>query len=516
MLLKRSSFACGALLLLGVAPVARAVEPARPNVLLIFTDDQRYTGVHALGGQAVHTPHMDRLQAEGISFDRTYLMGAFTGATCVPSRAMLMTGRNLFALEQEGRTIPASHTTIGQAFRQAGYQTHIVGKWHQDKPSLVRSFDSGSSLMSLGVYLQDHFRMPLWNWDRTGKFSDRDAYLLTYDEHGQVFRRPVASTDKRGPIANEKTGPLDSAIFADSAIKFIQTEDRAKPFFLYLAFHSPHDPRQAPAKYKQMYPEDQIALPPSYLAQHPFDNGAMVIRDEELAPWPRTPKDIRKHLSDYYAAISFLDAQFGRVIQALKDNGTYDNTLIVFSSDSGLAVGNHGLMGKQSVYDEDGIHVPFIVSGKLLKEKGRRIGAACYTRDIFPTICDLAGIPIPASVTGISLLPVINHQTEAIHDYTYHAYRQFQRAYRKGDYKLIEYVRAPDVIKKGAEIVTGSRVTQLFDVRTDPWEINDLSFLPGFQERVRMMRQEMKQAALTLGDNKKATGEPYDFWDYYP
>ncbi len=167
--------------------------------------------------------------------------------------------------------------------------------------------------------------MPLWDWDPTGKFKAEDAYLLTYDQSGQIHRRPLAPTDKRGPTGNEKTGPLDSQIFADSAVNFIKTEARAKPFFMYLAFHCPHDPRQAPEKYKQMYPEDQIPLPPSYLAQHPFDNGAMVIRDEELAPWPRTPAVIRLHLSDYYAAISFLDAQLGRVIQALKDNGTYDN-----------------------------------------------------------------------------------------------------------------------------------------------------------------------------------------------
>jgi len=508
------TFSC-ALLLVCNAGTSFAAERAKPNVLLIYTDDQRYSGVHALGRQAVQTPNLDRLQAEGLNFTHTYLMGSFLGATCVPSRATLLTGRTLFELDQAGHIIPQNQTTIGEAFHAAGYQSYIVGKWHQDKASLARSFDSGATIMSLGPYLQDHFRMPLWDWDPTGKFKAEDAYLLTYDKDGKGFRRPLSPNDKRGPIGDEHTRPLDSQIFADSAIQFVEMKDTSKPFFMYLAFHSPHDPRQAPEKYKAMYPEDKVVLPPSYLAMPSFDNGCLMIRDEELAPWPRTPEVTRKHLSDYYAAISFLDTQIGRVIQALKDNGTYDNTLIVFASDSGLAVGNHGLMGKQNVYDEDGLHVPFIISGNLVKEKGRTIDALCYINDIFPTICDLAGIPQPASVTGKSLGPVIRHEASEVRDYTYHAYTQYQRAYRKGDFKLIEYVRAPDAQKGKKESVAGSRVTQLFNISNDPWETTDLSFRPEFQEQIHRLRQEMKQTAVTLGDNKKTTGETYDFWDYY-
>ena len=159
-----------------------------------------------------------------------------------------------------------------------------------------------------------------------------------------------------------------------------------------------------------MYPEDKIKLTPSYMQEHPFDNGDMVLRDEALAPWPRTAKVARQHLSDYYAIITHLDAQIARVIAALKASGQYENTLIILAGDSGLAVGNHGLIGKQNVYNEDGIHVPFIISGNLVKDKGRRIDALCYTHDIFPTIAGLAHLPLPASVTGKSLVPVINRK----------------------------------------------------------------------------------------------------------
>ncbi|PKQ64790.1 arylsulfatase [Labilibaculum filiforme] len=487
----------------------------KQNVLLIFTDDHRYSGVHALGHQQVKTPNIDALATNGIAFTNAYLMGSFSGATCVPSRAMLHTGRQLFHLKGEGHFIPEDQTTIGERFNEAGYNTQMVGKWHQDNNSLVRSFDSGSTVMGRGLYLTDHFRMPLWDWDKEAKFSNDDAYLLVYDENGNTVRRALTKEDKRGPTGTEEDGPHTSEIFADKAINYIESYKEKDPFFMYLAFHAPHDPRQAPQKYRDMYPADSIQLPPSYMPQHPFDNGHMVLRDEALAPWPRTPEVARQHLADYYAIITHLDAQIGRVITALKESGQYENTLIVFAGDSGLAVGCHGLIGKQSVYDEDGVHVPFIISGANGAEKGKRIDALTYTYDIFPTICDLTNLSIPESVDGKSLVPVIKGEKKQVRDYTYHAYRQHQRAYRKGDYKLIEFVRAKDFSKQKGEFVSGSRVTLLFNIKNDPWETTNLSFLPEYEEVLKVMRIEMKEKAVELGDYKEHIDYAYDFWDFY-
>jgi len=487
-----------------------AQEKPKPNIILIFTDDHRYSGVHIHGNEQIHTPNIDQLAKEGVRFSNAYLMGAFEPATSVPSRANLMSGKNLFELKKEGREIPKEHTTMGEAFKNAGYHCHIVGKWHQDRVSLHRSFHSGNTIMGLGLYLIDQYRMPLWDWDSSGKFDKKNAYLLEYNAIGNIVKKSLTGSETKGPIGTEKIGPHTSEVFAGQAISFIEKYKENAPFFMYLAFHAPHDPRQAPMRYKEMYPEQNIVLPPSYMPQHPFDNGAQTVRDEALAPWPRTPEVAQKHLSDYYAAITHLDAQIGLIIDALKKSGQYDNTLIIFSGDSGLGLGSHGLMGKQNLYNETGLHVPFIISGNLIKQKDTVFDNLCYIHDIFPTICDFAGVSIPESVTGNSVMPILlNTPSKSTRTYTYHAYMQCQRALRKGDYKLIEYVPEREINADGTTVMMGSRVTQLFNLKNDPWELNNLAYLNEYQAIVKEMRTEIIKAA------EKHQDVNNEFWRFY-
>jgi arylsulfatase A-like enzyme len=421
----------------------------------------------------------------------------------------------LFQLKGQGHTIPKEHITIGETFTNAGYNTYMVGKWHQDNAALARSFNAGGTIQGRGLYLVDHFRQPYHKFDKRGEFASEDIFMIVLDENGKRKIRKPTKEDKRGPVGTEFDGPHSSEIYAESASEFINDYDKNEPFFMYLAFHAPHDPRQAPQNYRDMYPPDEIELMPSYMPQHPFDNGHLYLRDEQLAPWPRTPEIARRQLADYYSIITHLDAQIGKVIAALKESGQYENTIIVFAGDSGLGVGNHGLLGKQNVYDEDGIHVPFIISGGKAPKHGVQNNAFSYIHDIFPTVCDLAGVEAPGSVNGLSMVPVINGEKEQVRNYTYHAYRTFQRAYRKGDFKLIEYVRAPNYDKKTkTEYLSGSRVTQLFNLKSDPWETSDLSWLPEYKEILKTMRLEMKEKATELGDKKESVGEMFDFWDY--
>ena len=492
-------------------------DKKKPNVIVIYTDDHRYTGVHALGGMQVKTPTLDRLAENGVAFTNAYMQGAFSGATCIPSRSMLLTGRNLFQLDGIGRNIPKEHTTMGEAFMNAGYYAYHVGKWHQDSKSLSRSFNDGAKVSGMPAYLTDQYRMPYHDWNTEGNFKPENCYLLEYDENGKVKSRPLTKEDKRGPTADETHGPHVSEVLADEAVSFISGYNKKQPFFMYLAFPTPHDPRQAPKKFKDMYPEEEIELPPSYMLQHPFDNGHIVLRDELLAPWPRTEEIAKQHLSDYYAIISHLDAQIGRVIEALKEGGEYENTIVVMAGDSGLGVGNHGLLGKQSVYDEDGIHIPFIISGGVLDKEthGKRVDAFCYNFDIFPTICEMAGIETPVTVTGNSLVPLVSGEKKEHYQDMYYAYRQHQRAYRKGNFKLIEYVRAPDYDRQRGDIVTGSRVTQLYNLADDPWEAFNLADFPEYTEKVNELRKEMKAKAQKVGDYADGKRTKFNFWEYY-
>ncbi len=483
------------------------------NVLLIYTDDHRYSGVHALAGMQVKTPNIDKLVATGAVFHHTYLNGAFRGATCCPSRAELMTGRNAYQLDGQGTVLPDEQITIAENFKKNGYHSHVIGKWHQDNASLTRSFNSGDKLMSgnLGAYLTDHWRMPMWDFQEDGVYGKDKGYLICYDENGKEYQRSIKDTDKKGPYGLEGDGPHSSEVFGREAAKFITNYSEDKPFFMYLAFHAPHDPRQAPKEYRDMYPLDEIQLTPSYMQEHPFDNGHQILRDEELAPWPRTEQVAKEHLAAYYAIITHLDAQIGNVIDALKKSGQYENTLIVFSGDSGLGVGNHGLMGKQNLYNEDGIHVPLVFSGGAIKSHSNH-NALCYIHDIYPTICDIAGVDIPSSVSGKSLYPVLKGEKETVRESLYFSYRQFQRGYMKGDYKLIEYVKALDEKEK---VLMGSRVTQLFNIKIDFWEQHNLATHKDYREKVKEMQAEMRQAAAEIGDTPENAGITVDFWDYY-
>lgn len=453
--------AAAALAMPGCAGAARQFAGKgrnRPNILFFFTDDQRFDTIGALGNKDIITPNMDSLVREGTSFTNAYIMGSMSGAVCVPSRAMLMTGRTLFHLDGSGRNIPEKYTTLPEVLRKAGYTTFETGKWHQDKASFNRCFMTAKKIFFGGM--SDHWHSPLYDFDPTGKYPKDRRY--EGDKH-------------------------DSELFSDAVIEFLRNYKSAEPFFAYVSYKAPHDPRQAPKEYLDMYDPEKIPLPKNFKSEHPFDNGDMKIRDERLAPWPRTPEVIRKHIRDYFAIITHLDAQIGRVMDALKETrGQAENTIIVFAGDNGLAVGRHGLMGKQNLY-EHSIHVPLIMSGPGIP-RGAGRDALCYFLDIFPTLCDLTGMSIPGSVEGKSLVPVIQGPKQKIRDSLFFAYKNFQRSVSTGRWKLILYN------------VKGKKATQLFDLQNDPWELTNLADDPAQASLIRKLRALMKNWIKKTGD----------------
>jgi arylsulfatase A-like enzyme len=437
----------------------------RPNILFFFTDDQRFDTIAALGNDRIITPNMDSLVRSGTTFTNAYIMGSMSGAVSVPSRAMLMTGRTLFHLKGTGGVIPSQHTTLPEVLRGAGYKTFVTGKWHQDKKTLTRCFSAGSKIFFGGM--DNHWKIAVNDFDPTGNYPKKQQYRG--DKHS-------------------------SELFSDAAIQFLQDHKDNKPFFVYIAYTAPHDPRQAPEKYKQMYKPEEIDFPKNFLPEHPFDNGEMKIRDEKLACWPRTPDEIRKHIADYYAIITHVDAQMGRVLRVLNETGLDKNTIIVFASDNGLAVGRHGLMGKQNLY-EHSVHVPLIIGGPGIP-KGQKIDGFCYLLDIFPTLCELTGVPIPESVEGRSLAALILGQKSRIRDSIFFAYKDVQQGVRDKRYKLIEYK------------VEGKRTTQLFDLESDPFELENLADNPAYVAQLKRLRRELLRW-------KEETDDGSKFWQDY-
>ena len=466
-------------------------NPPKPNVLVFFTDDQRFDTIRALGNSAIHTPNIDRLVARGTTFTHAHIPCGTHGAICMPSRAMLHTGRTLFHLHDSGSSIPAAHTMLGEALRAQGYHTWGAGKWHNGRASFNRGFEDGDEIYFGGM--ADHWNVPAYHYDPSGRYDKQLAYIPSPPTFGN---NEIAWRD----CDHIHAGRHSSEILSAAVIDHLRTRDGKQPFFAYVALLAPHDPRTMPKRFLDMYPFDEVELPPNYLGGHPFDNGSLRIRDELLAEFPRTPEETRRHIAEYYAMITHLDHEFGGVLDALDAQGLTDNTLIVFAGDNGLAVGQHGLMGKQNCY-EHSVRVPLIFAGPGVPQ-GQQSDAFVYLLDIFKTVCELTATPIPESVEGESLVAAMHDPAETVRDTLYFAYVASQRAVKNRRHKLIEYaVRDRD------------RQTQLFDLKNDPWETRNLLGTPGSDAIVAELRANMLRYREAWEGGHSGRGAR--FWERY-
>jgi arylsulfatase A-like enzyme len=249
-----------------------------------------------------------------------------------------------------------------------------------------------------------------------------------------------------------------------------------------------------------MYPDESIPVPGNFKNVHPFAYDQMTLRDEQLAPWPRTPEIIQASLADYYALISHLDAEIGTIIKLLKQKGLFENTLIIYAADNGLAIGSHGLLGKQSLY-EHSMKVPLIISGPGIPRE--KVSAALvYLFDLFPTLCAASKLPAPDGVDGKNLLPVITGKANGVRTSLYTAYRSTVRAVRTDEWKMIRYPQR--------------NYTQLFNLKKDPLEINNLANLPEYKAKVEEMMALLLEGYKATDDTatlypKKFLPLEYDF-----
>lgn len=423
----------------------------KPNVLFLFADDQRADTIAAHGNRHITTPNLDKLAASGFSFRGNYVFGGTSGAVCVASRAMLMTGKTWFHVD----TVALNGARLLPEFLQEhGYATFGTGKWHNGQPSWLRAFQSGKTVMFGGM--SDHTRVPVVDLGPDGK--------LTAQRTGQKF---------------------SSELFADSVIDFIQTHDRGKPYFAYCAFTAPHDPRQPPLSYREPYYRNLPPLPANFLPQLPFDNGMMKGgRDENLGAWPRTEAMIRDQLAEYYGLITHMDEQIGRILAALERSGQADNTIVIFAADNGLALGSHGLLGKQSVF-EHSMRTPLIMAGPGIP-RGKSTTTFTYLFDLFPTLCDMLAIAPPADLEGESLRPLWEDKQARVRDSVFLPFIDLQRAVRDERWKLIAYPKIGYL--------------QLFDLAIDPYETMNVFDRPKNAVHVARLQKLMQQWQTKVGD----------------
>jgi len=413
---------------------AHGAQP-KPNILFILADDQAPFDLKLYNPKStLESPNLDRLASGGMVIDAAHHLGSFSGAVCSPSRHMIMSGRTVWHLPigPGAKQSPPEleKNTIGAVFNRAGYAT-------------MRTCKQGNS----------------------------------YPDANKQFS-VVHDATKRGG-----THDSGSAWHADRVLDYLSERKSAKderPFFIYFGLSHPHDVRDGMpellAKYGATNHKDSASLPPAHpkqpplpsnwLPAHPFDNTHKDVRDEVSVSgvWKnRDEATIRNELGREFACVENIDLQIGRVLAKLEEMGELDNTYIFYTADHGIAIGRHGLQGKQNLYEHTW-RVPMIVKGPGVKP-GSRAPGNIYLLDLLATFCDLTGVQTPETNEGSSFKPVLFGEKQTIRDTLYGVYnggdKPGMRCVKQGDWKLIQYESSN----------SGTREIQLFNLKENPEEL---------------------------------------------
>jgi arylsulfatase A-like enzyme len=413
---------------------AVAVAAGRPpNVVLIVSDDHRAECLGFLGHPDLRTPHLDRLAQRSVVFRHAYVSGSDRSSVCTPARTQLHSGRHLFrwSQRQAPESDPAGYS-LGRAFRAAGYATLRSGKGVNVPSPLNAEFErniEGSSI------------------------------------------------------------PLERHL--ENALPFIREHAGRRPFLLVLEPRVPHSPYPTTDAFRSLYPPERLTLAPEHALAHPFLASEVEEGAENAAKRGRPPKPaepwtearVRSALASYYASISFLDDAVGRIAAALDETGAARDTIVVFLGDNGYSLGHHGRFAKSDLYENGGLHVPLLISVPGVAARETR--AFAHTIDLFPTLCALAGIPIPSRVEGLSLVPVLRGEKSQVRDVAFTHYRNEQFALRDDRWKLIRYPQRNRL--------------EFFDLVTDPRELRNLAADPAHTSRIAAMTYRIEREKAAVG-----------------
>jgi len=477
--MKRTLTFAAALLLASLAAM-QAGEPSKKlNVLFIAVDDMN-NDLGCYGHPLVKSPNIDRLAKQGVRFDRAYCQFPL----CSPSRSSVMTGlrpdsTGVFDLRYHFRQGLPDVVTLSQLFGTNGYYAARVGKiYHYGNPGQI-----GTSGLDDPASWQEFYN-PVGR-DKTA--LELDLIRYTGKKGGGLGAAMAFLNDKPGKDEEHTDGKV-----ATQAIELL-AKHKDKPFFLAVGFYRPHCPWITPGGYFEKYSHDTIKLPdiaPGFKESVPAPALA------STRPWPYlrvTPDQARECKLAYYAAISFVDAQIGRVLDELDRLGLRENTIVVFWSDHGYHLGEHGLWFKQSCYEESA-RVPLIIAPPSAKNAGKDCARNVELIDLYPTLADLAGIKPPKGLQGASLRPLLENPAAA---WARPAFTQVQRGSFPGHSVRTERWRY-------TEWDFGAKGAELYDHDADPQELHNIAADPKYAATVTEMKALLKTVHPAPVDGGKA------------
>ncbi|HLH04424.1 MAG TPA: sulfatase [Bryobacteraceae bacterium] len=459
-------------------------ERRRPNILFFLTDDQRRDAMSAYGNKILYTPNLDRIAASGTRFE----LGFATNALCRPSRASILTGQyshsHQVLTNGDGRDLPGrdglrrDQITFPQIFRQNGYWTALAGKWHL--ASEPGGFDEYAILPGQGIYL--------------------DPPMIVNGAHVQF----------RGHVED---------VVGDQTIHMLEHRPKGKPFCMLSHFKAPHREWIPAARFADRFADVHIPEPRTFndtLAGRP-----KAVRDAEdklvdlpdfrdrgcpdsLTRAERKECNLQQLVKNYYRVLLGVDENVGRILDYLQDEGELENTIVVYTSDNGFFLGDHGLMDKRLMYEES-IAVPFVIAWPAAMPKGvvddKHLVINC---DFAPTLLDLAGLPIPGSMQGKSLKPLLegknvpDWRASILCEYfeypAVHCVRM-NRGIRTHDWKLIHFWQDP-------------QEWELYNLRDDPGETRNLAADPKYRQTLDELKQRLQQLREETHDVDLPSADP--------
>jgi len=425
----------------------------RPNFVFFLTDDQRWDGMSCAGNPILKTPNMDRIARDGVRFSNMFV----TNSLCGPSRASYLTGRytHNHGVRRNGMALSLKHKTFPEMMKDAGYETAFIGKWHNFDLGRKRGFDFHFGFRGQGRYYN-----------------------------------PIIS-ENYGPEKEYQGHVTD--ILADKAIEFINKE-HDKPFCLLLWFKAPHRSFHPAERFKGLYADDVIPEPVNFHDDYRTRPDAVKNANMKIGDFDDVP-DYQTFVKDYYRCLAGVDENVGRVLDTLAGAGLEEDTAVVYAGDNGFFIGEHHFFDKRFMYEES-IRVPLLIKYSKLVKLGLVKPEMALNVDIAPTILDLAGIPIPGAMDGKSLKPVLeDKKTDWRKDFLYEYYEypgphsgRMNRGIRTERWKYIHYFKEPQEF-------------ELYDLKTDPHEMNNLIHEPGYRELIEKLRKRME-------DLRKETNDP--------